>query len=243
MSFKSLIILFAFVGIFSDSFSQETEGPYQKEYIVGVDLNTNGGLIGGGIFRYGTRVKKDRYRIFEIEIVNVKHDKEFRTSSSITGNTFIYKKENYLIPIRFRFGRQYLLFPAAQEEGVRVDFLWAGGVALGIQKAYTVQYDSTEYPNPNPVVVTLPYRSGINDDNILGGGGFFTGLNHTKIVPALNLKAGFVFQFVQFGGSVSGVEVGGMVEAYPHNIPILAQSYNRSVFTSVYINLFYGSHK
>jgi len=241
---KFLFLFVSCIWLISPAFAQELEGPYDREYIGGVNFNTNAGLIGGGIFRYGQRVKKDRYRIFEVEIVNVKHNKETKASSSISGNDFIYKKENYLIPIRLRYGRQYLLFPAAQEEGVRVDFLWAGGATIGLVKAYMVQYDTTPAGvNSNSTVITEPYNPNGNDNNISGAAGFFSGLNHIKVVPGLNFKAGFVFQFVQFAGSVTGVEAGAMIEAYPQHIPIMAQTYNRNIYTSVYVNLFYGAHK
>ncbi len=240
-----LFFLFLFSVLITSAFAQEMEGPHDKEYVGGVNFNTNAGLIGGAMFRYGHRVKKDRYRVFEIEIVNVKNDKEIKTASSVTGNSFVYKKENDLIPIRFKYGRQYMLFPSAQEEGVRVDFLWAGGATVGLVKAYMVEYDDTDYsvPNPVPNIVTQPYNPNGNDDNILGSAGPFSGLSHLKVVPGVNLKAGFVFQFVQFGGSVTGIEAGAMVEAYPHAIPILAQTYNRNIYTSVYVNLFYGWHQ
>src|SRR6185437_13614631 len=185
MLFRILFVFFAYVVAFP-AVAQDTETPYDKEYIWGVNFNTNGGLIGGGIFRYGKHVNKNNYRIVELEIANVKHDKEFRTSSSITGNAFIYKKENYLIPIRFRYGRQYMLYAAAQEEGVRVDFLWAGGVALGIQKAYMVQYGNTD-----STISIQPYNPYRSDDDILGSASFLRGLNYIKIVPALNVKGGF----------------------------------------------------
>src|SRR6185312_4514319 len=107
MLFKILTVFLALV-VVTPVLAQETETPHTKEYIGGVNFNTNGGLIGGGVFRYGQLVKKETYRIWEIEIVNVKHDKEFKTSSSVTGNAFIYKKENYLIPLRVRYGRQYM---------------------------------------------------------------------------------------------------------------------------------------
>ena len=69
---------------------------YSREFIYGVNFNTNGGLIGGVMFKFSAlrnSVKMRQYSTFGLEIVNVKHNKETRLNS-FTGNTYIFNKKN-----------------------------------------------------------------------------------------------------------------------------------------------------
>ncbi|HWZ23007.1 MAG TPA: hypothetical protein VNW06_10160, partial [Cytophagaceae bacterium] len=78
-------------------------------------------------------------------------------------------------------------------------------------------------------------------------GGFLHGFDKIKIVPGLHLKAGLSFEFGSFGG-VSGIEAGALVEVYPQKIQILDVSssyptYNRSFFSSLYVNIYFGGRR
>jgi hypothetical protein len=226
--------------------AQDESEPYQDEYALGVDLNTNAGLIGGLFFRHCSFVNKKRYRLFSVELVNVKHPKEQKTSNGNTGSSYIYHKTNYLLPLRFQFGRKYVLFQRAEEEGVEVSAMLAIGPTLGLVKPYYVQYDYTDYTIPNTTAPTdirkeqyLPGRDSI-DARILGSGGFFSGIFHTKIRPGINLKGGLAFELGKYGGGITGIEVGGMLELFAKEIILIPEAGNRTVFSSVYINLYFG---
>jgi hypothetical protein len=226
--------------------AQDETEPYQGEYVGGVDLNTNAGLIGGVFFRHSTFVNKKRNRLFAVELVNVKHPKEQKTSNGNTGSTYLYHKTNYLLPLRFQFGRKYVLFQRAEEEGVEVSAILAAGPTLGLLKPYYIQYDYTDYQNSNTTVPTdvrkeqyRPERDSI-DARILGSGGFFSGIFHTKLRPGLNLKGGLAFELGKYGGGITGIEVGGLLELFPKAIILIPEAGNRAVFSSVYIKLYLG---
>jgi hypothetical protein len=237
-------VLFHF-NLFS-CFSQENEKDYKAEYVMAVNLNTNAGLIGGLMFRYCQLVKTNHYKLFSIEAVNVKHPKEQKTNNASTGSSFIYHKSNYLIPIRFQYGRKIILFHKAPEEGVEVSAVFAGGPTLGLLKPYYIQYDYTDYNGSSttvPVVTKYEQYNSVRnneDTRILGSAGFFKGLGHTGILPGVNLKTGFCFELGKFGSNVTGIEVGGLLEFFPKKAVLIPESENRSVFSSIYINLYFG---
>jgi hypothetical protein len=230
----------------SSVYSQEDEKPYKNEYVIAADLNTNAGLIGGLMFRQARLIKNNQYRTLSIELVNVKHPKEQKATNASTGNTFLYHKSNYLIPIRFQYGRKIILFHKAPEEGVEVSAVFAGGPTIGCIKPYFIQYDYTDYTTTSstvPVDVRQEqYSSSRNsvDSRILGSAGFTKGLTHTKILPGINLKSGLCFELGKFGGNVTGVEVGGLLELFPKKVILIPEAQNRAVFSSVYINLYFG---
>ncbi|MBX9851100.1 MAG: hypothetical protein K2X86_05000 [Cytophagaceae bacterium] len=245
----SLFILMTFSSM---AFSQEeNDNYYESETGVGLNLNTNGGIIGGAMFKHARRVSgtdfhllgKNEYHYFGLEIVNVKHPKEQRVSSPLTGNTYIYYKQNYLFVFRPQYGREVILFHQAEEEGVRVNAVFATGPSLGILKPYAIDYDYTNYNNysgPPKDVRSEPFDPQVHVDvqgRVLGTGGLFTAMNKSKFNPGWHFKAGLAFEF---GNSASGVEVGGLIELYPKEIVILPYIQNRNIFTSIYVNLYFA---
>jgi hypothetical protein len=229
--------------------SQDDEKPYRDEYLVAVNLNTNAGLIGGLMFRHARHIKNNQYRTLSIETVNVKHPKEQKASNATTGSSYIYHKSNYLIPLRLQYGRKIILFHQAPEEGVEVSAIFAAGPTIGFIKPYYIQYDYTDYTQTSSTVpVTIKeeqYNSTRNsvDSRILGSAGFFKGILHTKILPGINFKTGLGFELGKSGSGISGIEVGGLLELYPKKVILIPEAEHRSIFSSVYINLYFGGRK
>lgn len=210
------------------------------EFVYGINLNSNAGLIGGVIFRHSQPLSDRMYQHFGVEIVNVKHPKEFRFHGG--GNSFIYGKRNYLFAVRPQYGREIVLFRKAPEEGVRINVLAAGGPSIGIIKPYFVELAVS---NTQTIIVQYdPNDQGHSQDRILGSTGLLR-FNGTQLAAGLHAKLGATFVFGNFRSSVTGFEVGGLVEAYNRRIPILGFEgvRNRQLFTSVYLNLFFGGRK
>jgi hypothetical protein len=208
------------------------------EFVYGLNLNSNAGLIGGVIFRYSQPLSDRMYQHFGVEIVNVKHPKEFRFQGG--GNSFIYGKTNYLFALRPQYGREIVLFRKAPEEGVRINVLAAAGPSIGIIKPYFV-----ELAVSNTQTVIVQYDP-INhsQDRILGSTGLLR-FNGTQVAAGLHAKLGATFVFGNFRSSVTGFEVGAMAEAYNRKIPIIQffDVPNKRFFSSVYLNLFFGGRK
>lgn len=212
---------------------------YQTEFLYGINFNTNGGLFGGLVFRYSTVMTEKMRQTFGLEIVNVKHPKEIRTQSSANGSSFVLGKSNYLFVIRPQYGRELLIFRRAPEEGVRISAIGAIGPSIGIIKPYYVIVQPT---GGDPIVEQYnPYSPNqTNPQNILGSTGLtrFTG---TQLGIGINAKAGLSFEIGGFRSSATGFEVGGMVEAFTKKIIMIPLAENRSVFASVYLNIFFKS--
>jgi hypothetical protein len=58
-----------------------------------------------------------------------------------------------------------------------------------------------------------------------------------------NLKTGISFELSGFRNSVTGFEVGFLMEAFTRRIIIIPTADNRSVFTSAYLTLFFGGRR
>lgn len=212
-----------------------------REFIYGVNLNSNAGIIGGVIFRYSKPLTERTYHHFGLEIVNVKHPKEFRQPTQ--GNSFIYGKTNYLFAVRPHYGREVVLFRKSPEEGVRINALAAVGPSIGVIKPYFIELAVS---NTETIIVQYDPEdpSHMDASRILGSAGLLR-FNGSSIAAGLHAKVGFTFEFGNFRSSVTGFEVGTLTEVYSREIMIVKylSVQNRQLFTSVYLNLFFGGRK
>lgn len=237
--FKKLYCISLILLLSLPSFSQDTEDyEYTREFIWGVNKNTNGGLIGGIVFKYSQALNPTLFQSFGLELVNVKHPKEVR-KPTFNGNSYIHAKENYLYSVRLQYGREKILFKKAPQNGVQVTGILAAGPTVGVIAPYYVQisvdnFSSTTVPN-NPSLVS--------QRDIIGTGGIFEGIGDSQIQLGANLKAAVSFEFGTFKNSVTGFEAGFLLEAFPKEIMIIPGARNNSVFTSAFITLLFGTRR
>ncbi|QDK78473.1 hypothetical protein EXU85_07575 [Spirosoma sp. KCTC 42546] len=221
----------------------------------GLTTNTNSGIIGGFSFRQSKILSSkllgmSQYRYISVELVNVKHPKEIQSSINSIGSRYIDGKENYLFVLRPQYGREVKLFQRSSDEGIAVSGILAGGPSIGIIKPYYVEVTSGNSSRTVPASQvngsTTP-----TGEVITGAGGFFQGLDQSKLTIGLHVKAALSFELSAFRANTTGVEIGFLAEAFPNKIVIIPnqsqtgnrEDGNRSFFTSAYLTLFFGSKK
>lgn len=211
------------------------EFEYTSEWIWGINKNTNGGLIGGLMVRHSRKKGDDLYHTFGLELSNVKHPSEARYIG-LSGAGFIYGKSNYLYAIRTNYGLEKLMFKKANQQGVQISAAVAGGPTFGLVTPYYVLGADQRYAPFS--LVTHP-----SPQNIAGPGKLFQGLGDADFAPGLHAKGSLFFEFGTYRSNVAGVEVGVMLEAFSKEIVLVASQPNKSVFTSVFFTLFWGTRK
>ena len=216
---------------------------YDSEYIWGINKNSSGGLIGGFVFKKSRRLNDRMFETFGLEIMNVKHSAEVRTSARASGNSCIYGKSNYLYAFRFQYGRDYVLFDKAPQQGVEIKAVTAIGPSFGIIAPYYI-----ERMIDNSFFVTVheqydPTNPEHSFNNILGTGNLFEGLGDSGLQLGINIKAGLSFELGTVKSSVTGFEVGFLLDTYFSEIILMPTAENKSVYPTVYFTLFYGSRK
>lgn len=218
---------------------EEEDDTYTREFVWGINKNTNGGYIGGLGVKFSRRISEETFRTLGFEISNVKHPKEVRVQSPYGGG-FIMGKSNYLYSLRFSYGYERLLFQKGPQQGVQISALLSGGPSLGIIAPYYVELSG----GGGQSTITEQYDPGRHSvGSIFGSGRPLEGVTESSFTAGLHLRGGFSFEFGTFKSSVSGVELGLMVEAFPQEIILLPRSQNRAIFPSAYITLFHGSRR
>jgi len=212
---------------------------YDREYLLGVNKNTNGGMIGGVALKVGTRLDDSQFAFFGLELANVKHPKEVRYST-VTGNNYIFGKSNYLYAIRPHYGREVILFKKAPNQGVQVSALAAVGPSIGLVAPYFIEYAINRVET-----VVEQYDPAVHQSrfNILGTGRLLEGIGQSELAIGGMAKAALYFEFGVFKSNATGLEVGYQVEGFQKKIPLILREQNRQFFQSAYFTLFFGFRK
>ena len=208
----------------------------------------SGGVIAhsGGFgfsYRRGKHVTGFKKRIFEIEVVNMRHAKEVKTQNPYFENSkgFYYGKLNTLQILRPGFGYQKILYGKEQKKSLEIRFCYFVGASLGFAKPIyleilhetSMQFEfdlTTEKYNPDEHFV----------DNIYGRAPYFKGFDEMKIYPGGYAKMGLSFEYADLHDDLKAIETGITVDVYPKTIPIMAYAKNQQVYLSLYINFIYG---
>jgi hypothetical protein len=230
--------IFLFLACLSSTAQTQDSYDYNREFIWGISKNSSSGIIGGFIFKRSRKLEDNQLETYGLEIMNVRHPQEVRKSST-SGNFFIYGKSNYLFAIRAQYGRDFILFHKAPQQGVEIKGVLAAGPSFGIVSPYYITrgLDGTirEQYDPN------------NPDHdfgkITGNAGFFYGLGDSKIQLGGNLKAALNFETGVLKSQVTGFEVGFLLDAYTKEVVMVPSASNRSVFPTIFITIFYGSRR
>jgi len=212
---------------------------YDREYLLGVNKNTNGGMVGGFALKIGSRIDDSQFAYFGLELANVKHPKEVRYTT-VTGNNYIFGKSNYLYAIRPHYGRELILFKKAPNQGVQVSALAAVGPSIGLIAPYFIEYAINRVET-----VVEPYDPAIHQSrfNILGTGQLLEGIGQSKLAIGGMAKAALHFEFGVFKSNATGLEVGYQLEGFQKKISLIQTADNKQFFQSAYFTLFFGFRK
>lgn len=209
---------------------------YESEFTWGFNKNTSGGLIGGFVFKKSFKMTDRMLQTFGLEIMNVRHPQEVRFNSAY-GNFFTFGKQNYLYTFRLQYGRDFILFKKAPQQGVEIKAVFAAGPSIGVEAPYYVEYLKDD------ITIRAQYNETMAKENILGPGRLFQGLGDSKIVPGLNLKAAMNFELGIFKSQVTGFEAGVLVDVYTRKIDMMVLAKNYSVYPTLFLTLFFGNRK
>jgi len=236
---SKIVIVAACALLASTAFAQDNGNyEYSREYIWGINKNTNSGLIGGVVLKFSRAMTDQVFQTYGMELINVKHPKEYRYISQF-GNPFVWAKQNYLYAVRFQYGRDYLIFKKAPQQGVQINASWAAGPTLGIVAPYYIKYATG--PSTFTVEPFDPKRHSFG--GVLGTGRIFQGLGNSVLRPGANGKVALNFEFGTFKSNVTGFELGVLAEAFTNEIVIIPTATNRAFFASAFFTLYYGARR
>ncbi len=234
-----IVVLLSFM--YNASFGQSSFGfdarledeEYEIENVFGASHASNSGLISSLFWRHSNSFDKKNLAHYGVELANTRHSRESR-QTTITGNSFVIGKSNYLISIRPYYGREKVLFQKSQQQGVRISAMASAGPTLGLETPYYVNYrGKKEQYDPNIHSV----------NNINGTTGILKGLFQSKFVPGLHFKTSMTFETNSTKNRVFGIQAGFIVEAFTRKINILPEAENKNVYSAAFIAVYFGKRR
>lgn len=242
------VLFIVFISISSFSFGQQNPFEYEEEkpplmkneFSFGLNIHTSGW---GLDFRRGKHITGYKKRVFEAELVSMKHAKEIRSVNPYFDNakSFFYGKMNTLTVLRTGVGKQKVIYSKAEKGGVEVRLNYTAGLSLGFAKpVYLNILYPTQYDREYEVVVEKYDPEKHYIDNIYGRAPFTEGFSEIKVYPGGYAKLGFSFESGNYADDVKVIEVGAALDAFGKKIPIMAYAENNQFYFNFYINLLYG---
>jgi hypothetical protein len=229
---------------------QEEEGAlvFNKQTVYSLKLNTDGW---GFSFEKGTMKTVKLTKLFTIEIAEKRHPKEQRLSYQFStgnfiqlGTPYVYGKQNTFYQLKAGFGQQRLIGGKANKNGVAVQWTYAGGPSLGIERPYYIKV----FDNGEGVVEDISYSKDdsvafLSPGNIIQGTGLRYGWGNLKIIPGLHIRSAIRFDYGRFNELVSGIEVGVSAEFYTRAPRVMLLNKNERFFFNSYIAFLLGRRK
>lgn len=210
------------------------KGYYRSDVMGGLFIHTNGF---GASFRRGWRVTGFVNRYLSIDLLSMKHPKEYKTPS-IGGNSGYYLgKLNSLTVLRPTFGWSKALYDKEVKRGVRVGYVFLFGPSLGITKPTYLEI-SHEDLGPESIERYDPAKH--DAEHIKGRAPWSVGLDKLDIYPGLSTRFGFTFEFSPTDELVRTLEAGAAIDVYGKEIPIMANTYNNQFFLTLYAGIYLG---
>ncbi|HKK42379.1 MAG TPA: hypothetical protein VJ963_08220 [Bacteroidales bacterium] len=211
---------------------------FRNERSFAILLNTDG--IGFG-YRGARRIDFRNKKIWEIDLGTLRNSKEYKQASQyIQGGSFVFGKMNSVIFLRGGIGRQHEIYKKADLGGIAVRYFYSAGPVLAVYKPiyYRVVYyiSSTEAEiREEKFDVSIAASR-----DIYSKAPFTKGLNEIKVMPGLYGKGGFNFEYSKEDKIIHAIEVGAQINAFPKEIPIMANTNNKAVFFSLFVSYRFG---
>lgn len=214
----------------------------KHEFTGGAQLHSNGWGIN---LRRGKHKTAKIKRMLELDIVSIKHPKEFKSVNPYFENSkgFIYGKLNTFTILRLGYGGQWVLVQRQDRRGggVEIRYHCYGGLSIGFAKPV---YLEILVPTNVPFEFSLSTEKYDPDkhyiDNIYGKAPFTKGLDQLKIYPGIYLKTGLSFEYASRQDKIRAIEAGIAIDGYYKEIPLMAFATNHPYFFSLYIAINLG---
>lgn len=212
---------------------------FRNERSFAILLNTDGfGLS----YREGKRIDYLNKNLLEIEMCTLKHPKEVKLQNPYfqAPGTFVFGKINSVFLLRGGIGRQHEIFKKADLGGVAIRYFYTGGPVIAFCKPiyYKILENISQYEYQ---IKKEKFDIKKHEPNLIYGRAEFTkGLNETKLVPGIYVKAGFNFEYSKQDKIIHAIEIGAQTDLFPKKISIMATATNKAIFFSLFASYRFG---
>lgn len=211
---------------------------YRNEASCGLFVHSRGLGIN---FMRAKHVTGTRKRLFEVEMLNMKHPKEIKVSNNADNSKrFVYGKLNNILLFRVGVGYQTTIYKRADRKSVEIrSSYYLGGNLTFAKPNYILVY--REGVTGNKFQQSIKYDPAIHTiDSISGKGPLVDGLGEMKIYPGFYAKANLSFEYAPYSDKVKAIETGIILDYYPNALPIMAKNPAENFIVTLYVGFVFG---
>jgi len=213
---------------------------YRNELYGGVFMHTNGYGVN---FRKSIRQTGYSKRIFGVDLLNLKHAKEFKSFNPYVEDNrgFVYGKLNSTFLLRPSIGFQKIMFTKDAKKGVQISYAVFAGPTIAFLKPIYLEVADFQGNSRFGVSKTEKFDPEKHTyDNIFGKAPFLKGIEETKLWPGLSTKFALNFDYGTDDHLYRALETGVALDAFIQEIPIMAFETNRRFYFTLFINIHFG---
>ncbi len=233
-----LFLLFDFA--FSQGELQEHKTLNFNERTYAINLNSNGYGIN---YTYGKRLDGYRRATIAVDLCEIKHPKEIRTSNPYfdSQKKFVFGKMNNFYLLKLSFGIHKTVFDKFDKGGIGIGYHIQFGPDLGILKPV---YYEVLYPTSNPLLFTTEKEQFSNSihstSDIYGKASYFEGINKSKLHLGGFARFTIDFDFGENDMFVNRLECGAQLDAFLKPMEIMANERNTRLYFAIFVGYRFG---
>jgi hypothetical protein len=215
---------------------QEINVLYRNEAVGMITAHSRG--FGAGYRRLKHVTGKSK-RFLEVEVLNMRHPKEFKVHYEGKGSAkgFYYGKLNSIFMLRGGVGMQNVLYERAERKSVEIRCSYAIGPNITFAKPVHLYVFVENQKDP----VIRQYDPEIHKlENIAGRAPFVYGFDKTRIYPGGYGKLAFSFEYADYSNEVKAIETGVIADVFPVAVPTMANFNKEQFFVTLYISFVFG---
>ena len=212
-----------------------------KEVWGGVSLHSQGFGVNLTSAKFKTFKTK---RLFNVDILGIKHEKEYKIFGSLDENAkrYVFGKLNSLYAVRIGFGYRKVIYEKFRHKGIQIARNWSFGPSIGWSKPVYLEVFKID-PSGNVVGVATekynPERHNIY--NIYGRGPWASGIGESQFYAGLYIKMGLEFEYGTEREAINALELGFALDAFRNKITIMTDIDSKRLYPSVYMNFSIGT--
>ena len=216
---------------------------YRNEQEFGVLIHSAGWGINYRKCKHVTGYKK---RVLELEMVGMRHPKEFkRQVENIGTKAYFYGKQFTVTVLRGGYGYHKVITGKSDRRGVELRLLTLAGPSIAFAKPI---YLNVWYPDPVNSPHYVDIRTEKYDPNnprhipnyIAGRAGYFRGFGEMNFFPGAFFKLGLSVEHSNSDDGIRLLETGIVIDAFYKTVPIMANTKNNQLYVNVYLNIMFG---
>ena len=222
---------------------EEKRTIYKQEDAYGVVIHTRGFGIA---YRHGKYVSGFTRKIYDLELVGMKHPKEIKSFSSAFDNSngYVFGQLNSTLILRAGFGWHNTFVSKQSVRGISISSILSGGLSLAYAKPIYLEVAKFDPVTKQFVSAVERYDPEVHfQSSIIGKASYFKGFFNGTLYPGIFLKYALSFESSRQANRINALEVGAILDLYYKKIPMMANDFNQPYFFNLYVSLTFGSKK